>query len=78
MSKFYQTASNSLQVIQIVHELFDCPSYIYIYWLTKETLSTFFANTSNRTIKIKYLLYSNIKWFNATVLLATIIIVIYD
>ena len=27
MCKFYQTASNSLQVIQIVHELFDCPSY---------------------------------------------------
>ena len=28
MCKFYQIASNSLQVIQIVHELFDCPSYI--------------------------------------------------
>ena len=26
MCKFYQIASNSLQVIQIVHELFDCPS----------------------------------------------------
>ena len=28
MCKFYQIASNSLQVIQIVHELFDCPSYM--------------------------------------------------
>ena len=28
MCKFYQIASNSLQVIQIVHELFDCPSYV--------------------------------------------------
>ena len=26
MCKFYQIASNSLQVIHIVHELFDCPS----------------------------------------------------
>ena len=26
--KFDQIASNSLQVIKIVHELFDCPSYI--------------------------------------------------
>ena len=26
MCKFYRTASNSLQAIQIVHELFDCPS----------------------------------------------------
>ena len=26
MCKFYQIASNSLQVIQIVHELFDCTS----------------------------------------------------
>ena len=26
MCKFYQIVSNSLQVIQIVHELFDCPS----------------------------------------------------
>ena len=25
--KFDQIASNSLQVIKIVHELFDCPSY---------------------------------------------------
>ena len=31
MYKFYQTASNSLQFIQIVHELFDCPSY-RIFW----------------------------------------------
>ena len=28
MCKFYQIASNSLQVIHIVHELFDCPSYV--------------------------------------------------
>ena len=28
MCKFYQIASNSLQVIHIVHKLFDCPSYI--------------------------------------------------
>ena len=27
MCKFYQIASNSLQVIHIVHERFDCPSY---------------------------------------------------
>ena len=26
MYKFYQITSNSLQVLQIVHELFDCPS----------------------------------------------------
>ena len=26
MCKFYRIASNSLQAIQIVHELFDCPS----------------------------------------------------
>ena len=29
MCKFYRIASNSLQATQIVHELFDCPSYIY-------------------------------------------------
>ena len=29
MCKFYQIASNSLQVIHIVHEFFDCPSYMY-------------------------------------------------
>ena len=29
MFKFYRIASNSLQAIQIVHELFDCPSYMY-------------------------------------------------
>ena len=28
MCKFYQIASNSLQVIHIVHELFDYPSYL--------------------------------------------------
>ena len=28
--KFNRIASNSLQAIQIVHELFDCPSYISI------------------------------------------------
>ena len=28
MCKFYRIASNSLQAIQIVHELFDCPSYV--------------------------------------------------
>ena len=27
MCKFFQIASNSLQVIQSVHKLFDCPSY---------------------------------------------------
>ena len=27
MCKFYRMASNSLQAVQIVHELFDCPSY---------------------------------------------------
>ena len=27
MCKFYPIASNSLQVIHIVHKLFDCPSY---------------------------------------------------
>ena len=27
MCKFDQIASNSLQVIHIVHELFDCPLY---------------------------------------------------
>ena len=30
MCKFYQIASNSLQVIHIVHEHFDCPSYISV------------------------------------------------
>ena len=29
MCKFYRIASNSLQAIQIVHELFDCPSYVF-------------------------------------------------
>ena len=28
MCKFYQIASNSLQIIHMVHELFDCPSYL--------------------------------------------------
>ena len=28
MCKFYRIASTSLQAIQIVHEIFDCPSYI--------------------------------------------------
>ena len=38
MFKFYRIASNNLQAIQIVHELFDCPSYIilkannYAFW----------------------------------------------
>ena len=27
MCNFYQITSNSLQVLQIVHKLFDCPSY---------------------------------------------------
>ena len=33
MCKFYRIASNSLQAIQIVPELFDCPSY-YSHLLT--------------------------------------------
>ena len=35
--KFYGIASNSLQAIQIVHELFDCPSYeeLKSLWLQK-------------------------------------------
>ena len=49
----------------------------HIYWLTKETLRTFFANSSNRNIEIWYLLYSN-KWINATVLFAIIVTVVYD
>ena len=28
MCKFYRIASNSLQAIQIVNGLFDCPSYV--------------------------------------------------
>ena len=28
MCKFYRIASDSLQAIQIVNELFDCPSYM--------------------------------------------------
>ena len=32
MYKFYRIASNSLQAIQNVHELFDCSAYIpYLY-----------------------------------------------
>ena len=50
---------------------------IYIYWLTKETLQTFFANGSNRNIEKEYLLYSN-KWIIATMLFASSIIVVYD
>ena len=34
MCKFYRMASNSLQAIQIVHELFDCPSNVSTYRLT--------------------------------------------
>ena len=41
----------------------------YIYWLTKETLHTFFANGSNRNVE-RYLLYWN-KWIIATVLFAS-------
>ena len=48
-----------------------------IYWLTKETLQTFFANGSNRNVEIWYLLYSN-KWIIATMLFASSIIVVYD
>ena len=45
MYKFYQIASNSLQVIHIVHERFDCPSYTvviqYKSWLAMETVRYF-------------------------------------
>ena len=38
MCKFYQIASNSLQVIQIVYELFDCPSKdAYVYMALKKS-----------------------------------------
>ena len=47
-----------------------------IYWLTKETLHTSFANSSNKTIEIWYLLYST-RWVNATVLFATTIIAVH-
>ena len=45
----------------------------YIYWLTKETLQTFFANGSNRNIEIWYFLYSN-KWIIATMLFAKVLL----
>ena len=48
-----------------------------LYWLTKETLHTFFANSLIGNIEIWYLLHSD-KWLNATALFATIIIVVYD
>ena len=50
---------------------------LLIYWLTKETLQTFFANGSNRNVENWYLLYSN-KWIIATKLFASSIIVVYD
>ena len=50
---------------------------IFLYWLTKETLQTFFANGSNRNVEMGYLLYSN-KWIIATMLFASSIIVVYD
>ena len=49
----------------------------FIYWLTKETLQTFFANGSNRNVEMGYLLFSN-KWITATMLFASSIIVVYD
>ena len=49
----------------------------HIYRLIKETLHTFFDNSSNRSIEIWYLLYSN-KWINATVLFVVIVTVVYD
>ena len=58
-----------------------CRKFIYkhsdIYWLTKETLYTFFANGSNRNVEIWYLLHSN-KWVIAKMLFASSINVIYD
>ena len=48
-----------------------------IYWLTKETLQTFFAEGSNRNIEIWYLLYSN-KWITATMLFVSSIVVVCD
>ena len=32
MCKFYRIASNSLQARQIVHERFDCPSYMWFFY----------------------------------------------
>ena len=48
-----------------------------IYWLTKETLQTFFVNGSNRNVEMEYLLYSN-KSIIATMLFASSIIAVYD
>ena len=45
----------------------------WIYWLTKETLHTFFANGSYRNVESWYLLYWN-KWIIATMLFASSII----
>ena len=36
--KFYQIALNSLQAIQFVHKLSDCPSYSFEYFQTTHTL----------------------------------------
>ena len=46
-----------------------------MYWLTKETLQTFFANGCN--VEIWYVLYWN-KWIIATMLFASSIILVYD
>ena len=35
MFKFYRIASNSLQAIQIVHEVFDCSSYHQVKYFLK-------------------------------------------
>ena len=47
MCKFYQIASNSLQAIQIVHKLFDCPSY-----LSREEVRSYILVLPSSCIKI--------------------------
>ena len=71
-----KAANNKLKMFNACVAVYQ-NEYIYIYWLTKETLQTFCTNGSSRKVALGYLLYSN-KWIIATMLLASSIIVVCD
>ena len=75
----YMQAFSVVDVVHLLNRLkpiFMCRASL-IYWLTKETLQTFFSNCSNKNVEIWYLLYSN-KWIIATMLFASSIVVVCD
>ena len=71
-------------IIMIINNAIYCSNknyysdnYCLLYWLTKETLQTFFANGSTRNVEIWYLLNWN-EWIIAAMLFASSIFLVYD